>query len=308
LIYPFALNWLRQAKFVYWCSKSSISYRLAGLPYSMTKIIFQLTTGLPCDLVCMNAEKYASLLHGEELLRMRPNVIFTSDEFEISSFCLYEKLLNVGVRVINTAHGVGQYSPNICYSEFRVISGSQMDFYRNRNPSISYVLLPISNSRLSGLDRYDMSVEKPLALVLVHQPFEESGLIAEDLAMRRMDEVLYSWSRKSLITYFVKMHPNFKAGLFGCSNNRLKGRIILNWNELSSYRLIFFTINSSVVLDARGLGPALVYDGPTFKPSLYFPEPIRYVNELTAEAILNNLIPIENWIGASVLHAGEAIS
>lgn len=307
LIYPFALNLIRQVKFIAWCSKEKINYELAGLPYSITKIAAQLAVGVSCDLILLDAEKNANRLHGEELLLRQPKAIFTSDEFETAAFLLYEELLASGVRVVNTAHGVGQYCPHICYSEFRVISDSQGRFYKERNPLIKYSLLPASNSRIAGIDQYEMSLEKPLAFVLVHQPFAESGLIAEDIAMRNLDDALLAMSQKLSITYFVKMHPNSNTRFFRMHRNKLKGQAIYDWSDLNKFRLIFVTVNSSVALDVRGLGPALVYAGTSFEPSLYFPEPILCIDESTAESVLESLMSVENWARASAVHAGEMI-
>ena len=308
LIYPFALNFLRQLKFVAWCSREKICFEFSGLPYSITKIAMQLVSGVPCDQILLNAERTANRQHGQELLRRKPKVIFTSDEFETGAFLLYERLVAAGVRVVNTAHGVGQYCPNICYSEFRVISDSQSRFYRVRNPLVKYSLLPTSNLRIDGVDHYKISRKKPLALVLVHQPFEASALHAEDNAMRFLDETLFAASRKYSVNYFVKMHPNHRTEIFRPNRSELKGQAVYEWRDLNKFRLIFVTVNSSVVLDVRGLGPVLVYAGASFYPSLYFPEPLLSINESNAESVLEWLMSAENWAHASAVHAGEAIS
>jgi hypothetical protein len=307
LIYPFALNFKRQLKFIIWCSKCAIRYEFSGLPYSISKIFVQLVKKIPCYQILLSAEKNANLQHCEELLKQGPKSIFTSDEFEIGAFLLYEKLVATGVSVVNTAHGVGQYCPYICYSEFRVISNYQSLFYRERNSSVKYSLLPPSNLRVAGIDRYELSLSKPLAFVLVHQPFKESGLTAEDFAMNYLDETLCDVSRELSVNYFIKMHPNYSDGVFWKRKSIFKGQAVYKWSDVNDFRLVFITVNSSVVLDVRGLGPALVYAGATFAPSLYFPEPIFSINKSNAELVLKSLISIENWVQASSLHAGEMV-
>lgn len=306
LIYPFALNLVRQLKFIVFCSKKNIRYQFSGIPYSITKIITQLAAGVSTDKILLNAEIFANRKHSDELLRRKPTIIFTSDEFETGAFLLYEKLVTSGVCVVNTAHGVGQYCPYICYTEFRAISDSQSRFYEERNPLIKYSVMLTSKRRIPGMDLYNLSIGKPLAFVLVHQPFEASALYAEGDALRNLDDALFGASKALSVHYFVKLHPNYGDGIFRRNRSDFKGSPVYEWKNLNLFRLIFVTVNSTVFFDVRGLGPMLVYDGATFDPSLYFPKPYLSIDESNVSAVLKNLISIESWTHASAVHAGEA--
>lgn len=303
LIYPFALNIFRQLKFIAYCKKNKLRYQLAGIPYPVIKIIKQFLARVPSDRILMQAEIVANRAHAKELSSRKPAVVFTSDEYETGAFLLYEELVASGVHIVNTAHGVGQYCPYICYTEFRVISDSQSGFYRERNPSIKYDVMPISERQIPGIDSYQLSKDKPLAFVLVHQPFEASALYAEDDAMRSLDNVLFDQSNLLSVRYFIKLHPNYRRGIFRRNNRDFKGDLIHEWKDLNSFRLIFITVNSTVFFDVRGLGPILVYGGATFDPSLYFPKPYLCIDEFNASEVLDSLISVESWNLASALHA-----
>lgn len=303
LIYPFALNVRRQLKFVRWCHAERLNLSLAGLPYPLGSILADIMCRKPNDQILASAEIKANARHALELLGLAPRQLFTSDEFETASFVLYDSLVSSGVEVINTAHGVGNYCPNIVYSEFRVVTPSQQAFYSARHPSIRYTPLPTAHRQIKGLPHYQQARGKPVALVLVHQPFESSPLKAEESAQWALDNELQRIALTRCVEYRVKMHPNYHGPRDGVGSRSLQGPPVFAWSDLSVFRPIFVTINSTVFFDCRGIGPMLVYAGLTFRPNLYFPEPFMPITLSDAEHVVSQLLPEDAWERAAAFHA-----
>ena len=303
LVYPFALNVLRQLRFIRWCRLEGIRVSLAGMPYSLIDILLCLLRRQPSDLLLAQVEMRAAVCHAQELLMWYPRRLFTSDEFETASFMLYQPLLVAGVNVVNSAHGVGNYCPHIAYSEFRVLSASQSNFYAERNPEICFTSLTTARRFIKGLSPYAQQRGKPVALVLIHQPFEVSPLKAEEAVQWALDTELARVAHVLNIKYLIKMHPNSPKLFNKVARRAFNGEAVNNWAALDDFRPIFVTINSTVFFDARGVAPVLVFAGPTFDPSIYFTPPIMTLTLQNAEVVLRSLLPEDAWQQAAAFHA-----
>ena len=303
MVYPFALKVMRQVRFIRWCRREGVKTSLAGMPYPVLGILGRLLRRHANDLVLAQAEIQANAGHAQELLRRAPRRLLTSDEFETASFVLYEPLLRAGVEVVNTAHGVGNYCPHIAYSEFRVLTLSQSNFYALRNPHIRYTALATEKRQIKGLSDYAAARGKPVALVLIHQPFEVSPLKAEESVQWRLDAELARVAQVLCLQYRVKMHPNHRKPRNGVVHRSFQGEAVFDWSALDAFRPIFVTINSTVFFDARGVAPVLVFAGPTFEPSLYFTPPIMTITLQNAESVLRGLVPEDAWLRAAAVHA-----
>lgn len=305
LVYPFALNLIRQLQFLKWCRREGIKFRLIGLPYSPLKILVDIVARRPNDLILAYAEIAANKRHSKELLDLAPSRLLTSDEFETASIVLYQSLLTAGIEVINTAHGVGNYCPNIAYSEFRVITKAQRDFYMERNPNIRYTLVNSKIRRPKGLLPYAESIGKPVILVLIHQSFEVSPLRAEEFVQFQLDSELARLSKLFGVKYLIKIHPNSHNSRTVRGQRSFQGESIRDWSELVAFRPIFITINSTVFLDVRGVAPVLAFAGPTFDPFLYFTPPIMTFTLQDLESVLRGLLQEDVWLKAAAYYAKD---
>lgn len=306
LVYPFALKVMRQVRFLRWCRREGIRTSLAGMPYSLPAILAGLLRRQPNDLLLAQAEIRANARHAQELLARRPRQLMTSDEFETASLVLYQPLLAAGVKVVNTAHGVGNYCPHIAYSDFRVLAPAQSDFYLKRNPDIRYIPLATEKRQIKGLSHYSKAAGKPAVLVLIHQPFDLSPLRAEEAVQAQLDAELARLAQVLCLQYLVKMHPNSSQARKGATHRSFQGEPVYDWAVLDAFRPVFVTINSTVFFDARGVAPVLVYAGPTFEPALYFTPPIMTITLQDAEKALRGLLSEEAWMRAAAFHAQEA--
>lgn len=303
LVYPFALKAVRQVRFLLWCRREGILVSLAGMPYSLSAILAGIVLRKPKDLLLAEVEMRANARHGDELLARRPRQLLTSDEFETASFVLYQPLLAAGVLVINTAHGVGNYCSHIAYSEFRVLAAAQSDFYVQRNPAIRYVRMAPEKRHIKVLSPYLRQRGKPVALVLIHQPFEGSPLKAEEAVLWALDAELSRIAQVLGLRYCMKMHPNTRKVRNRGRRRAFKGEALYDWDVLDGFRPIFVTINSTVYFDTRGVAPILVFAGPTFEPRRYFTPPFMTLTLQNAEDVLRSLLPEDGWQQAASFHA-----
>jgi hypothetical protein len=303
LVYPFALNVMRQVRFLRWCRREGIRATLAGMPYSLPTIVVGLLRRQPIDLLLAEAEIQANADHAQELLAWFPRRLMTSDEFETASMVLYQPVLAAGVQVVNTAHGVGNYCPHIAYTEFRVLTPSQSNFYVKHNPDIRYELMATVKQQTKGLTTYSSKRGKPPAIVLIHQPFEVSPLKAEEAVQWALDAELARVAQSLCIPYLIKMHPNSRNPRSGLVSRAFRGEEVRDWASLDGFRPIFVTINSTVFLHARGVAPVLVFAGPTFEPSIYFTPPIMTLTLHNAETVLRSLLTEDAWEQAAAFHA-----
>ncbi len=302
LVYPFALKVWRQVHFFRTLRSQNYRFRCAGIPYPVFSVLIRILTGQESARVLAVAECEANLRHASELLRLGPSEILTSDEFEVAAFVLHGRLLASGVRVTNTAHGVGHYSPWVAYTDFIVFTETQKAFYLARNKQISLKVVP-QLGRPVPLPNFELSVQAPLGLVLVHQPFESTPLHAEALAQYELDCRLADLAQSQGMDYALVRHPNMAVPRREWKERTFRGRLLASWSELTAARHIFFVINSTAFFDLRGAGVIVVHMGPTFSPSVYFPSPFLGAKLEDLPKLLEILNEPEAWLRASSLHA-----
>lgn len=301
-IYPFPFGVKRQTRFILDCRRKKYRMSLDGLPYSVGLAVrlFFLKSGGDEALALIELKAYQA--YAKKLLRINPKSIYTSDEFEAGGVALYTPLIQAGVSVTNTAHGVGLYCPHVAYTDFLGFSLSQGGFYASRNTNISVRLRSHANVVLPLQVAKDV-VNFPPVFVLIHQNFEDYGYQVEE-------EILYQIARKvskvslaSNVKYFVKLHPNLPSGLAAEVSRKLGATPILKWEGLCGFRPVFITINSTTFFDTRGFGPTLVYNGPSFFPELYFGKNFLGFSIDNLSQQLSDLIQPQKWLEASFCHA-----
>jgi len=303
LVYPFPLSLRRQLAFLKGCRKRGQRFSLYGLPYSVWGAM-KAVVGNKCpeELGIAILERDANERHATDLVGMGVKCLFTSDEFEVASFVLHRALSRSTVRVVNTAHGVGQYCPWVFYSEFRVITQTQHRFYSRRAPRGMQVTL-LRRSHVPEHVSYTSKRSLSVAFVLIHQPFSTGGLRAEAHAQQMIDVALASIANEFGVQYFIKLHPNARSRAEALGS--FWGRLTWSWDELKGYRPIFLTINSSCFFDLKGEGPVLVYLERTFNPSLYFDGRFLGFNLASLRSLAEILLDDAAWCSAASLHAED---
>lgn len=293
-IFPFNINVIRQIRFIKNCKAKSYSYSLDGLPYSLSKSLLSIFLKDELRLKKIaEFENSANLTYAHELLKLHPQRVLTSDEFEVASHLMYSYLIENGIKVTNCAHGVGLYCPYTAYSEYLYLTKNQGEFYRSRfcemrishqktNPtSIRALTPPLQNARV--------------AFVLIHQNFQAHNLKAEENILLAISKITKEASKQKGIPFFIKMHPNSKQKDIELAKSKLGGIPILQWVEIKNYRLVAVLINSTTFFDLKETMPVLIYKENTFTPELYFEHLSNTFNLTNLNAKLSELTQIDVW-------------
>jgi len=290
-IYPFAFGVVRQLRFLYRCKAAKYEVSLAGLPYSLFDFLKALLSLKRRDeaLVLLELNAYAS--YSEELISGGVREVYTSDEFEIAGVVLYGALRQAGVKVINTAHGVGFYCPYVNYSEFFGFTRHQAEFYTRRCPDLNALTRSDSNSALCAVEAAG-SEELPPAIVLIDQNFEDFGCAAEADALIRTKSLLIKYSEERKVHFFVKVHPNSRIS----SAAWKMGKTVTDWVVVQDYQPVFVTINSTALFDVRNCGPVLVYGGEGFLPEIYFGSDVTKYTLKSLFSQLDKLIQVQSRV------------
>ena len=300
MLYLFPNGFGRQLRFFHACKKSGSRVRLAGLPYRWRHLWGLLFPSRESALSVVAAEVQAYTDYADELLAQGVSTVYTSDEFEVASVALYERLISKNVEVINTAHGVGLYAPFVAYTEFRGVNFAQADFYRRRWPGLKPAMRQGKNALIPLAGAEDVRGLPP-AVVLLDQNFLDFQCVAEDSALKATQEKLEAICRRSGLPLFLKVHPNSKDD----SAPRLPGlaKRVRRWEDMIGVRPIFVTINSTAFYDVQGHGPILVCNERSFFPEIYFGDSLLTYTLGNLEQEIERLVDEDNWITAATLHA-----
>jgi hypothetical protein len=295
LLYPFPFGMARQFRFFRSVKKRGGKIRFSGLPYKLSGVLRLLAQNRG-DVDVVRIETSAYQRYAQELIAKGVKVVYTSDEFEVASIALYESLIEAGVIVINTAHGVGLYSPYVAYSEFKGINTSQSTFYQQRCSGLKPSVRKSKNTQLP-LASANASRALPPAVVLLDQNFLAFNCVAESNALVQTQRILEEFCSAKDVPFFIKVHPNSSP------TEQLNGSVrVKDWAAISGFRPIFVTVNSTAFYDVQGYGPVLVCDEPSFLPEIYFGEELLVYRYVTLVEKLDNLIQEDAWWSAASKH------
>lgn len=304
-IFPFPFGVRRQVRFVRDCKRKNIKYSLDGLPYSIISTVCLLFIGKRTDkaIALIECETYRN--YARNLLISKPKSIYTSDEFEAGAVAMYSLLIEAGVSITNTAHGVGLYCPHVAYTSFKGFTLPQGEFYAIRNPGVNVGLRSQCNTILPLQRAEDAICFSPI-FVLIHQNFEDYECLADAAALREVAGKVSEVSRNLGVNFYVKIHPNTPAEAASDVAESFGGAPVLKWEEIEGVRPIFITINSTTFFDTKGYGPILVYTGPSFHPELYFGNDFFGFTVDDLEGKLVGLLQPNKWLEAAIFHGGNA--
>ncbi|MCI8210386.1 hypothetical protein AUC61_12640 [Pseudomonas sp. S25] len=296
MLYPFPYGVARQFRFFRSMRRRGAKVKFVGLPYPFISLARLLLGGNKLDAHIVRLETLAYQRYARELIAMGVREVRTSDEFEVGAVAMYERLMDGGVEVVNTAHGVGLYSPYVAYSEFKGVNIAQSNFYRQRCPRMNPGLRRSKNSTLP-LASADAARNLPPAIVLLDQNFMVFNCVAEAEALAETQRLLEAFCTSAKLPLFIKIHPNSAP-----TEQSDHVRQVRDWADLAGYRPVFVTINSTAFYDVQGYGPILVCDEPSFLPVIYFGEDLLVYRFDTLATMLENLISENAWWSAASRH------
>jgi hypothetical protein len=266
-VYPFSFGFTRQLAYVRSLRARGVRWSFDGMPYRWRDAVVAVLPGGKRHLRLAQAEWLAYDRFAGELLAAGVREIHSSDEYEVGTVAAGERLRSGGAAYVNTAHGSGLYCPQIAYTRFEYLNDYQAQFYGRLGGGMELRKRAKPNSRLP-FTRQDLEARQDLAVVYVHQNFEDYNLPSENEAQQAVVRQLGEVARQLGVAVVLKLHPNmpperFKADL--PDNLRVVGR----WDELREWRPVFLTIYSTAYFELAQVAPVLVYSAPTYNPAVY---------------------------------------
>lgn len=210
LLYPFFLNFNRHFLFVKRCVDLNYDYVFTGIPYSLKKLFKCFVYPQDRLLNYLDFESSAYVRHANELIQKGVSEFYTSDEFEIASFVLASEFKKKNIISVNTAHGVGNYSPYTCYTVFNTINDAQEVFYKKRSPQLKFERRFNFNSPFTTKSQINIESNEKYLVVFIHATMEKAGLKYEAAFQKQVLSSLNKISKfyHHEIDFMIKIHPN----------------------------------------------------------------------------------------------------
>lgn len=269
-VFPFAFNPRRQWRFLQQLKERRLRWSFDGLPYRLSDLLRVLFAGAatrPAAIARLEHRAFAR--YGRALAAAKVASVLTSEEFEVGSVAAGRELREAGIVCVNSAHGVGIYCPNVCYSELVYLTGWQAKFYAARDPLLRLRRRSRPNITMPASSVAWPTSDRP-ALVFVDQCYRAIGMRAEASIEDQVLRLLHDIGGRRGIPVILKTHPNFPAA--GATILQALPGLVLaaRWDDIAGVRPVFITINSTAFYDLRSLAPVLAYRSGTFLPEVYF--------------------------------------
>jgi hypothetical protein len=204
-VYPFPLSLQRQWRYLRSLKRVGTRFALTGNPYGWADLFRFVRIRDVRTLVRL--EHRAQIAMARQLRAMGVCRIQVSDEFNLGSLSFTRCLRHWGVKVINSAHGVGKYLPAHAYEEFHLLTRQQARYYVSTLPC-AYSIRPLNiNSANVGAPVGSGTPTDRIRLVYLSQSFPNVAPIVaenEELATSMIASGLESRTGVELL---FKPHP-----------------------------------------------------------------------------------------------------
>lgn len=206
-VFPFPLNAKRQWRYIQSLRRRSAPFTLAGYPYGIRDLICFLIKRDTRSLERL--ESRAQIRLGRTVRRQANwQTIQLSDEFDICSLDFVGALRRPGIRIVNSAHGVGKYFPVHAYDEFWILTRKQEGYYHALR-SCSYVLGRLLPSQPSlAAPRGQQSTPSKLQFVFVSQTSGRTGAYLDRCEREVLARLIEEFAGSNSIELLFKPHPN----------------------------------------------------------------------------------------------------
>jgi hypothetical protein len=264
-VFPFPLNRGRQWRYIQSLRKRSVPFTLAGYPYGIRDLICFLIKRDTRSLERL--ESRAQIRLGRTVRRQANwQTIQLSDEFDICSLDFVGALRRPGIRVVNSAHGVGKYVPIHAYDEFRVLTRKQEGYYHALRPCL-YVLGYLFPSQLTLVTTSGQqpAISKP-QFVFVSQTSRYSGIYFDRCEGEVLACLATEFAGSNDIELLIKPHPSRSTPLYAPGFKILESLASLGPPEATVFASFFST--SHVDPAFRGTKLLLSYD--LIRPEILF--------------------------------------
>lgn len=294
VVFPFFGSHLRQLKYLIRLVRQRRPFRVAGVPYRIRDLLAVAFFWNRRDQTITAAE-----LHGFERLATRLigagiETIYTTDEYEVASFVLHERLIQSGIQSINRSHGIATYGPCVTYSVFRCHTESQAKFYQMRGSVGRFEIKPFQlNSR--PLRRPDDTNYSPVFLYLMGNWRLAGKKFEEQLELTTIESLLQV-SKKTSIPLILKAHPNMGRSHRRDLESRFGISIIDQVDQpLETAHPIVMTLLSSAYYDYFHWGPVIICRNNDLDPTLVYGDDVVTYHVGSEEADLEKYMSPEHW-------------
>ena len=285
LIYPFPIKIYRQLKYILTKIKNSEKVELMGVPYSISPILKTLFNK-NIDYLITVFEYTGAIRHANYFLEHHVvRKILTTEEFEVGSFSFSKQLIQNGIHVTNTCHGLSVYSPFVYYSKFFLINKKQQELYSIFNEFLDFEIM--------HTEAYESNESKVSKVIFIDQgDLRKFGLHYEAALREKVLGILNQIGKKGQSPINIKTHPNTKQGEIKRLQTQYRFLPIIKNAELPLEGIVFITLYSTAYYDFRNKGSFLFIEDDLFNPSLFFGPKINTVHvsklKVKIEELLRN--------------------
>lgn len=283
LIYPFPIKIYRQLKYIVKKIKNSEKVGLMGVPYRISPLLK--------SLFSKNIDYYITVFENTGAVRQAKyflkghgiQKILTTEEFEVGTYSFSKQLVQNGIQVINSCHGLSVYSPFVHYSKFFLFNKKQQELYSIFNEFLDFEIM-----HSKKCEREESNVTK---VVFVDQgDLRKWGLHYEAVLREKTLEILNQIGEKEKLPIKIKIHPNTKQGEVNRMQAQYKYLPVIKNLGPPSDSTIFITLYSTAYYDFRSLGRFIFIKDDQFNPSLFFGPEIKTVHLSKLKANLEKFI------------------
>jgi hypothetical protein len=265
-IFPFPLGMRRQLKYIAFLVRGGYRFRIAGYPYGIVDLLRFLRRRDVGSLERLEARAQVRL---GLTIRRQPNweKIQLSDEFDICSLDFVGALRRPGLKVINSAHGVGKYFPVHAYDEFHVLMQKQIDYYKGLWPC-RYMITSLLSSQKTDMNApvQPAAASGDIQFVFVSQTSASAGDYLDRCETEVLGALAERFGATAGIDLYIKSHPN-----------RAKPLDLAGFKNLGSLsdlrspdRTIFVSFYSTSHIDPAFKGTRLLLSYGLIRPGIAF--------------------------------------
>jgi hypothetical protein len=204
-VYPFPLSLQRQWRYLKGLKRTDKRFALTGNPYGWADL-FRFIRMRDVKTL-MRLENRAQIAMARQLRAVGISQVQVSDEFNLGSLPFARCMRHWGIKVINSAHGVGKYLPAHAYEEFRILTRQQARYYVSTRPcAYSIRLLNVESENGSPPVAGSADTDR-IRLVYLSQSFANVASIVEENEQLAVSVIASGLGSRTDIELLFKPHP-----------------------------------------------------------------------------------------------------
>ena len=270
-IHPFPINLGRQWRYLKYLREKRYPFKLDGYPYCLVDLIKFLTSRTLRSQ--MRLEARAQIRHAFGVARSGVHTVQISDEFDIGSLDFCRALRRCGLKVVNSAHGVGKYLPVHAYEEFHVITDRQAQYYRAIY-TCRYIKRVLNDKVAEQVSLPVENTTSGISLVFLSQVFNGVSEIVFRNERKTVQRLSEEFEASSAIRLLYRPHPNCHQPVIPKGFELLKELNAVN----DRHGTIFVSLYSTCQIDPAFKGEKILVRGELIYPEIVFDDSERVID------------------------------